>query len=498
MSAGEPEQADRQARALTRTLLLIALVVAVVGSLGAPLITSVATTLRVSLDAAQWTLTIALLAGAVATPVLGRLGTGARRRPVVLGTLAVVATGSVLAVLPLPFGVLLAGRAAQGCGLALTPLMMASAREHLGRQRSAAAISMISVASTVGIGIGYPLAGYLTDLGGIRAAYAAGLAVTVLALVVAALTFPGSAHPASPAPDTVASILLTAGLLVLLLVLGETSLWQQHLPLAVALAALALALLAGWGIRERVLPRPLVDLRLLRHPAVTGANAAMLVAGAAMYLLLTCITRYVQTPGSAGYGFGLDTFTAGLFLVPFSALGFVAGRIGPRLRRRMSAAALLSASTAVVLAAFLLFGAARGSLAGPLAAMSLLGLGVGGFSAAMPAVILQVTPHGETASAMGVNQVVRSVGFSLGSTLSALILAACTPAGAVFPARGGYVTVTWAGAAVTALALVITLTLSLRKATPGEVGVAAIAVAAPAGRVQDLPRSGLFRREKSR
>ena len=57
----------REARARTRTLLLIALVVAVVGSLGAPLITNVATTLRVSLDAAQWTLTIALLSGAVAT-----------------------------------------------------------------------------------------------------------------------------------------------------------------------------------------------------------------------------------------------------------------------------------------------------------------------------------------------------------------------------------------------------------------------------------------------
>jgi hypothetical protein len=42
--------------------------------------------------------------------------------------------------------------------------------------------------------------------------------------------------------------------------------------------------------------------------------------------------------------------------------------------------------------------------------------GVGGFSAAMPAVILQVTPQHETASAMGVNQVIRSTGFSLGST----------------------------------------------------------------------------------
>lgn len=459
MNGGEPEQEERQARALTRTLLLIALVVAVVGSLGAPLITSVATTLGVSLAAAQWTLTIALLTGAVATPVLGRLGTGTRRRAVVLGTLGVVAAGSAATVLPLPLGVLLAGRAAQGCGLALTPLMMAAAREHLGRQRSAAAIAMISVASTVGIGIGYPLAGYLTDLGGIRAAYAAGLAVTALALAAAARYFPGSAQPAAAAPDAIASTLLTAGLLVLLLVLGETSLWQRHLALAVALVLIAAALLAGWVTRERVLTRPLVDLRLLRHPAVAGANAAMLVAGAGMYLLLTCITRYVQTPSAAGYGFGLDTFTAGLFLVPFSAFGFAAGRVSPHLLRRMTAPALLSAATTVVLAAYLLFATARASLAGPLLAMSLLGLGVGGFSAAMPAVILQVTPEQETASAMGVNQVVRSTGFSLGSTLSALVLAACTAGGAVFPASQGYVTAAVAGAGVTALALVIGVTL---------------------------------------
>jgi hypothetical protein len=54
------------------SLMFIALVVAVVGSLGAPLITSVAATYGVGLAAAQWTLTITLLSGAIATPVLGR------------------------------------------------------------------------------------------------------------------------------------------------------------------------------------------------------------------------------------------------------------------------------------------------------------------------------------------------------------------------------------------------------------------------------------------
>jgi MFS family permease len=94
--------------------------------------------------------------------------------------------------------------------------------------------------------------------------------------------------------------------------------------------------------------------------------------------------------------------------------------------------------------------------------MSLLGFGVGAFSAAMPAVILDVTPAQETASAMGVNQVVRSVGFSVGSTLSALILAAYTGDGELFPSSQGYASAAWIGVGITALALVIAATSRAR------------------------------------
>ena len=336
---------------------------------------------------------------------------------------------------------------------------------------------MISVASTVGIGIGYPLAGYLTDLGGIRAAYAAGLAVTVLALVVAALSSP--ARRSLPRPRrTPARACCSPGRCSCC-----CSSWARQ---ACGSGAFPwpwdsrCSPLSCWRAGSRAsapCQARWSTCACSATPPSPGANTAMLVAGAGMYLLLTCITRYVQTPRAAGYGFGLDTFTAGLFLVPFSALGFAAGRISPHLRKRMPAAALLAVASAVVLAAFLVFAAARGSLAGPLLAMSLLGLGVGGFSAAMPAVILEVTPQQETASAMGVNQVVRSTGFSLGSTLSALILAAYTQGGAVFPASQGYATTAWAGTAVTAVALVIALTLwlSSRGQTRGQV---------PAGRAR--------------
>ncbi len=449
-------------RPLVPVIVFVGLVVAVGGSLGAPLITAVAQHYRVSLAAAQWTLTIAFLAGAVATPVLGRLGSGPRRRTVVLGTLGVVVAGSVLTVLPLPFWVLLVGRAAQGVGLGLIALMMATARDHLPPERATRTIAVLSVASTAGIGVGYPLAGLLTDLGGIRAAYALGIVITALALVSAAWVLPvAPARPARPV-DVPGVVLLTIALLVLLLLISQVAVWRTHPLLGVLGLVVALVLLAGWAWLETRVAHPLVDVRLLRHRAVASADLVMLTGGVAMYLLFGLITRYVQTPAQAGYGFGLDTFQAGLVLVPFSLLGFVAGRLAPRVR--VGGLGLLALGMSVVLVACLLFALARDSLALPVIAMGVLGFGVGGFSAAMPTVILAVTPSAETASAMSVNAVVRSVGFSIGSALGGLILAGFTDA--VLPRPEGYTVAAWTGVGVSALTLVIIAAVRAPSAAP--------------------------------
>lgn len=435
-------------RLLAPAMLLIAFLAAAVGSLGAPLITSVATEFGVSPASAQWTLTVTLLSGAVTTPLLGRLGAGPHRRATIIATMGVVVAGSVLTVLPLPFAWLLAGRAMQGAGLGLISLMMGVARDHLDKEKAARTIALISVASTIGIGVGYPLAGLLTQVGGVRLAYALGVVVTVVALVAAVRTMPASPPGRPAALDLPGALLLAAGLCPLLLVAGEIGLWLTHPVVAVVLLVVALLLFGVWVVYERGTASPLVDIALLRHPAVAGANLAMLLGGAGMYLLLTLLTRYAQTPPSAGYGFGLTTFAAGLVLVPFSVMGYVAGKVTTRVR--VSARVLLAGNAAVVLAGFVLFATARTGIAELVAAMALLGFGVGGFSAAMPGVILAVTPPGETSSAMSVNQVVRSVGFSLGSAVGGLVLSLGTGPARLFPADADYTTAAWLGAAVMA------------------------------------------------
>jgi MFS family permease len=70
--------------------------------------------------------------------------------------------------------------------------------------------------------------------------------------------------------------------------------------------------------------------------------------------------------------------------------------------------------------------------------MALGGLGVGCTFAALPGLIVASVPAHETGSAMSFNQVLRYVGYSTGSALSATILEIHTPPGAALPTDAGY------------------------------------------------------------
>jgi len=168
--------------------------------------------------------------------------------------------------------------------------------------------------------------------------------------------------------------------------------------------AVSVVLLAAFVRQELRTVHPLVDLRLLRSRAVLTADVTGLFAGVGMYLLLSLVTRFVQTPTSYGYGFGASVVVGGLVLLPFSVASVLASRVVPMIARR--------------------FGV------------------------------------------MSVNQVLRTLGYSIGSALSGTVLEAYTPAGSPLPTGDGYRTAALLGLGV----WVLTGTLSA--VLPGRSGPA--------------------------
>jgi MFS family permease len=230
------------------------------------------------------------------------------------------------------------------------------------------------------------------------------------------------------------------------------------------LALFALALLAGWSFHELRTAHPLVDLRTLRNRSVLTANVAGLIAGVAMYMLMSMVTRFVQTPSTAGYGFGTSVLVTGLVLLPFSAASVASSKLVPLLTRRTSAAMVLPIGCGISLLSMVLFLFARGSLWELFVIMGVAGLGVGCTFAVMPGLIVNAVPAHETGSAISFNQVVRTIGYTTGSVLSAVVLEAHTASGQVLPADSGYQTAAWLGCAIWVVTAVVTIVLPRRGA----------------------------------
>jgi len=458
MSVPRPAVSRRPAspRRLAAVLVFLAVQSTAVASLGTPLLPTVQHVERVSLAASQWTLTITLLAGAVATPLMGRLGDGRLRRLTTVAAVAVMLAGCVLSAIPAGFPAFLTGRALQGAGLGLVPLATAVARDDLPTERSRSAIVLIGVTTAAGIGIGYPLVGLLAQLLGLYAPFWFAAGLSALALVAALAALPPS--PARPARvDTAGAVLLGAGIAGLLLVLTQGPDWGWASAATLAGALVSAALLAAWAAWELRARHPLIEPRLLGRQAVLAANLTAFGIAIGFYPLASLTVRFAQTPPSAGYGLGAPVVVAAAMLTPFSLASFAATRLAARAARRTSAELVVAGSCVLLIASMVLFLVARDSYLGLVVIMAACGLGVGSAYAVNPLQITGGVPAAETGSAISFYQLVRTVAYAIASALSATVLVLSTPAGQPFPADAGYS----AAALVSIAVLVATLAVSI-------------------------------------
>jgi MFS family permease len=444
---------------LLPALVLLTTVTSVVSSLGAPLVPAIAADAGVSFSDAQWTLTAALLTGAVATPIAGRLGGNRRRRAVILGGLVVVSLGTLLAALPLGFAFLVAGRAMQGVGLALVPLAFAVAREFVEEPQPA--IAVLSVTTVVGAGLGYPLTAVVAEHLGVAAAYWLGFAVCLATLALAATSVPRSASTAEDRVDWLGAALLASGTAAFLVAISQGDPWGWTASRVLALEALAVASLALWVRRTLRVDHPLVDLRLARSGGAVAANITALTGGTATYLMLSIVMIQVQAPAADGFGLGQPVTVAGLLLVPYSLLSFTGSRVTVWLSRWIAPDFLLPIGAAVFASAIAGLALWHREVWQVAVVMAVAGLGSGCTFAALPGLVVRSVPAEETGSATAFNHVMRMLGFSTGSALALALLEVFSAGGVLTDAA--YAAVAWVGSGIWVATGVVTLGLGVRR-----------------------------------
>jgi EmrB/QacA subfamily drug resistance transporter len=416
----------------TRTLSILglaALAYALAQTTVIPAIPDLMGALHTDESGVTWTLTAYLVSAAVFTPLVGRLGDIYGKRRLLVVALLAFAAGSVVAAVSASLWVVVSGRVIQGVGGGIFPLCFAIVRDEFPRDRVARGIGLMSAIAGIGGGLGLVLGGLLVDYVSYHWIFWLGAAMGLGAAIATELLVPESPIRTPARLDIRGALVLAVGLVLPLIAISQAHSVGWTSTRTLVLIGAGLAVLAFWVALQRRTEEPLADVEALARPPVLLTNVATLLVGYGMFGSFILIPTLAQTATSTGYGFGDDATRAGLLLVPgclmMLAFGPLSGILGSRIGNKVPLA-LGGFLTALGLA---LLAAAHGTQAEVVAFSVVMSAGIGLAFAAMPNLIIEAVPPEQTGEATGFNALVRSVGSSLGSQVSATILAGSAVAG---------------------------------------------------------------------
>jgi MFS family permease len=412
-------------RGLIACLAFAALTGSVVAGLGSPIVLEVSTQRHVSIASAQWTLIITLLVGVVGTPVLSRLADGRLRRGVLIGALLTVSLGALVGALVPTFP-----------GL----LTVSIARERLQGHVLDRTLGVLSTSIAVGVGLGNPIMGLCVKLLDYRAAFAFAFVVSTIGAIWVWRKIPVVGEDVVDVDiDLPGALLLGGGLAAVLLAIARGEVWGWSSWQVLVLSSVSVAVLATWSLVELKIPAPLVDLRLTCARGNLGVNVAAVLLGVCVFGGVSAVILLIQRPVTAGLGLGHSVFVTGLLMTPMAVATLVSPPVARWLARRTDVRLVLPVGSLVVAASFGTFAVLHDRTWHIALMMGVMGVGIGVAYSIMPALIVARTPVERTASATGVNQVLRLMGGAVGAAVVTAVLAGHTPFGATQPVESGYV-----------------------------------------------------------
>ncbi|MEU2549469.1 MFS transporter [Streptomyces roseolus] len=416
-------------RSLALTVLASAMLMTVLdGSIVTVAMPAIQADLGFSPAGLSWVVNAYLIAFGSLLLLAGRLGDLIGRRRMFLAGIGVFTGASLLAGVAASPAVLIAARFLQGAGSAMSSAVSLGILVTLftePRER-ARAIAVFSFTGAAGASVGQVLGGLLTDALSWHWIFFINLPIGAAAIALATRALPADRGLGLRAgADALGAFLVTAGLMTgiyAVVRIEEHGAGSAH---TLGLGALALALLAGFLVRQRTAATPLMPLRILRSRAVAGANAVQLLMVAALFAFQVLVALYLQK--AQGYG----ATATGLAMLPAAlAIGAVSLGAAARLITRFGERAVLLTGLTLLIGVLGLLTRlpADASYAVDLLPVMLLAAGFGLALPALTALGMSGADEADAGLASGLFNTTQQIGMALGVAVLTTLAAGRTEA----------------------------------------------------------------------
>ncbi|MYW64534.1 MFS transporter [Streptomyces sp. SID8379] len=461
----QPTTTPRRTGGVVPVLAFAGIVVAVMQTLLVPVIKDLPELLSTAPSNATWVMTSTLLAGAVATPIMGRLGDLAGKRRMLLASLAIMVIGSLICGFTDQLLVMIVGRALQGFAMGAIPLGIGLMRDMLPREKLGSAMALMSSSIGVGGGLALPLAALVAQHADWHALFFGAAALGVVSMALTLVFVPESPLRAQGTFDYAGAIGLSAGLVLFLLPITKGSDWGWSSGTTLGLFAAALVVLVLWGVMELRLKAPLVDLRTTARREVLLTNLASIMVGVAFYAISLVLPQLLQLPTATGYGLGQSMVVAGLCVAPLGLTMMFTAPVYARLSATFGPKVTLILGMLIIAIGY---GAGLGLMSAPWQTIIIavvVGAGIGLAYSSLPALIIGAVDPSETGAATGLNTLMRSIGTSVSSAVIGMVLAntANHVGGVAIPTLHGFRVSFLIATAAVAVGVLLALCLPKRK-----------------------------------
>jgi EmrB/QacA subfamily drug resistance transporter len=230
-----------------------------------------------------------LLLGGRAADLLGR-------RRMFLAGLGVFVVGSLLAGLAWSEVSLIGARGLQGLGAAIispAALSILTTTFSEGRERNIA-LGVWGAVGGFGAAAGVLLGGVFTDALSWEWIFFVNIPVGLVAITLAPKLLGESRDARAKGFDALGAVLVTAGLSTAVFAITQANDYGWTSGKTIGAFAAAVALLAGFLVREQRASDPLMSFSIFRIKTVSGANVAGFILGTALFSMFLMLTLYMQ------------------------------------------------------------------------------------------------------------------------------------------------------------------------------------------------------------
>ena len=329
------------------------------------------------------------------------------------------------------------------------------------------------MSATLGIGgaLGLPLGGILFQRFGWTSVFWVSAVVGVAILVAVLVVVSESGVKTRGRFDFPGAVLLSVALTALLLVISKGGSWGWGSEPTLLLMGLTIVVLAVWFPYSLRVSQPLVDLRTSARRPILLTNVASVLVGFALMANILISIQQLQQP-VAGSGFGLTPVAAGLAMVP-SGMAMVAfSPVSGAMINRLGGRVTLMAGSVIMGVGYVGRVFFDASLLAVIVGSTVVSIGSAVAYAAMPSLIMANVPITETASANGLNALLRALGTSTASAAIAALLSAVTVTvgGVELPTSEAFRDVFWLAAFAALLSCGVVWFVPRREVAPARVG----------------------------